>query len=52
VARALAELQADAKDPEVNLMATLIRASKARVSVGEVMEALADVFGYYEEPGI
>jgi methylmalonyl-CoA mutase N-terminal domain/subunit len=52
VARALADLQADARDPEVNLMEPLIRASKARVSIGEVMEALADVFGYYEEPGI
>jgi methylmalonyl-CoA mutase N-terminal domain/subunit len=33
-------------------MEALIQASKARVSVGEVMEALAEVFGYYEEPGI
>ncbi|MGC9154199.1 MAG: acyl-CoA mutase large subunit family protein [Ferrimicrobium sp.] len=52
VARALAGLQADARDPEVNLMEPLIRASRARVSVGEIMEALAEVFGYYEEPGI
>ena len=52
VAAALTELQTQAKDPEINLMEALIQASKARVSVGEVMEALAEVFGYYEEPGI
>jgi methylmalonyl-CoA mutase N-terminal domain/subunit len=50
--RALDALEADARDPERNLMPALIDAARARASVGEVMETLAKVFGYYEEPGI
>ncbi len=47
VTRALDELRADARDPEVNLMTALMAASRARASVGEIMDALADVFGRY-----
>jgi len=50
--RALDRLESEARDPERNLMPALIDAARARASVGEVMETLAKVFGYYEEPGI
>lgn len=49
VARALAHLVEESRDPEANLMPAMIEAVRARVTVGEVMEALASVFGYYEE---
>jgi methylmalonyl-CoA mutase N-terminal domain/subunit len=39
-----------ARDPEANLMPALIEAARARVSVGEAMAALGEVFGLYEEP--
>ena len=32
-----------------NLMPPLLQASHARASVGEIMKALADVFGRYEQ---
>ncbi len=51
VQEVLARLAKSAADPEANLMEGLIEAARARASVGEVMEALAQVFGYYEEPG-
>ncbi len=47
VTRALDELRADARDPEVNLMSALMAAARARASVGEIMGTLADVFGRY-----
>jgi methylmalonyl-CoA mutase N-terminal domain/subunit len=46
---ALARLQHDAADPEVNLMPTLIATVKTYATLGEVMGSLADVFGRYVE---
>jgi methylmalonyl-CoA mutase N-terminal domain/subunit len=46
---ALARLRADAADPETNLMPTLIDASNAYVTLGEMMAALAEVFGRHTE---
>ncbi|HBI43753.1 MAG TPA: methylmalonyl-CoA mutase [Planctomycetales bacterium] len=45
--RRLAEVRRVAATKE-NLLPTLIEASRARCSVGEIMGALADVFGRYE----
>ena len=39
----------DARDPEVNLMPALIDAVQQYVTEGEIMDALADVFGRYVE---
>ena len=49
VAAALARLGAEAADPEVNLMPTLIDAVRAYATEGEIMDTLADVFGRYVE---
>src|SRR5690606_874595 len=49
VAAALARLRADAADPEVNLMPTLIEASRAYATLGEMMGALGEVFGRHVE---
>ncbi len=49
VERALATLAAEAADPEVNLMPSLIEASKAYVTLGEMMGTLAGVFGRHVE---
>ncbi len=46
---ALARLRADATDPEVNVMPALLDAVRAHATVGETMDALADVFGRYRE---
>jgi methylmalonyl-CoA mutase N-terminal domain/subunit len=46
---ALARLRADAADPNLNLMPTLIDASRAYVTLGEMMGAMADVFGRHVE---
>jgi methylmalonyl-CoA mutase N-terminal domain/subunit len=46
---ALARLKTQAADPEVNLMPVLIEASRAYVTLGEMMGALADVFGRHTE---
>lgn len=46
---ALAALATNAADPEVNLMPTLIDASNAYASVGEMMRAMAGVFGRHIE---
>jgi len=46
---ALARLHVDAADPEVNLMPALMEASRAYVTLGEMMGAMADVFGRWEE---
>ena len=40
---------AEAADPEVNLMPTLIEASRAYATLGEMMNAMADVFGRHVE---
>lgn len=47
---AIRRLVDEARDPERNLMPALIDAARARASVGEVMMALGEVFGLYEEP--
>src|SRR3954470_11288908 len=49
VDRALARLRADAADPEVNVMPALLDAARAYATVGETMDAMADVFGRYRE---
>ncbi len=49
VADALARLRAEAADPETNLMPALIAASEVYVSLGEMMETLAGVFGRHVE---
>jgi methylmalonyl-CoA mutase, N-terminal domain len=45
----LARLRAEAADPETNLMPTLIDASTAYATLGEMMSAMADVFGRHTE---
>ena len=39
----------EAADPEVNLMPTLIEASHAYATLGEIMDTMADVFGRHTE---
>ena len=46
---ALARLRADAGDPLVNTMPALLDCARAYATVGETMDALADVFGRYRE---
>ncbi len=46
---ALAKLRTEAADPEVNLMPTLIEASQAYATLGEMMSAMAEVFGRHTE---
>jgi methylmalonyl-CoA mutase, N-terminal domain len=46
---ALARLRADAADPERNLMPDLLDAVRAYATVGEIMGALATVFGRWTE---
>ena len=41
--------RAEAADPEVNLMPTLIDAVKTYATLGEIMDTLADVFGRHVE---
>jgi len=45
----LAKLRSEAADPEVNLMPTLIEASQVYATLGEMMAAMADVFGRHTE---
>jgi methylmalonyl-CoA mutase N-terminal domain/subunit len=45
----LARLAADAADPEVNLMPTLIDAAVARATLGEMVAAMGSVFGWWDE---
>ena len=49
VAAALDKLRTEAEDPEVNLMPTLIEASQAYATVGEMMSTMAGVFGRHVE---
>ncbi len=49
VAHALARLRADAGDPEVNLMPALLEAAGVYATVGETMDAMAEVFGRHRE---
>ena len=46
---ALARLRMDAVDPSINLMPALLDAARAYATVGETMDAMADVFGRYRE---
>jgi methylmalonyl-CoA mutase N-terminal domain/subunit len=46
---ALARLRTEAADPEINLMPTLIQASQAYATLGEIMNTMADVFGRHTE---
>jgi len=45
----LHEMQVAAGDPAVNLMPVTIEAVKARASMGEIVEALKEVWGMYKE---
>ena len=45
----LAKLRSEAADPEINLMPTLIEASQVYATLGEMMSAMADVFGRHTE---
>ena len=46
---ALARVRADAAEPTVNLMPALLDAADSMATVGETIDALADVFGRYRE---
>ena len=46
---ALDRVRRDAADPEINLMPALLEASTAMVTLGEMMSAMADVFGRWDE---
>ena len=53
VTAALGRLAAEAAQPEVNLMPTIIDAVKTYATLGEIMSTLADVFGrHIEVPSI
>jgi methylmalonyl-CoA mutase N-terminal domain/subunit len=49
VAAVLDRVRVEAADPEHNLMPCLIDAGRAYATEGEIMNALADVFGRYVE---
>jgi methylmalonyl-CoA mutase N-terminal domain/subunit len=49
VEAALARIRGDAAEPDVNLMPGLIDAVSTQATVGEIVGALADVFGRYRE---
>ena len=49
VDKILAQLAAEAADPEVNLMPTLIEASHTYATLGEIMGTMANVFGRHTE---
>ncbi|NKB40974.1 MAG: methylmalonyl-CoA mutase [Ilumatobacter sp.] len=49
VEKVLAKLAAEASDPEVNLMPTLVEASHAYATLGEMMGTMAGVFGRHVE---
>jgi methylmalonyl-CoA mutase N-terminal domain/subunit len=53
VEAALARVSSDAADPTVNLMPALLEAVQTHATVGEIMNAMAEVFGRHrEEPVI
>jgi len=53
VEHTLARLRADAAEPTVNLMPALLDASRAYATLGEIVDALASVFGrWVEQPRI
>ncbi|MDA3010614.1 MAG: methylmalonyl-CoA mutase family protein [Actinomycetota bacterium] len=45
----LERLRAEAADPEINLMPTLIEAAQAYATLGEIMSAMGSVFGRHVE---
>jgi methylmalonyl-CoA mutase N-terminal domain/subunit len=49
VQAALDRLRGDAADPTLNLMPALIHAADSYATVGEMIDALADVFGRWDE---
>ena len=49
VSQVLDHLRTEAADPDVNLMPVLIQASSAYATLGEMMSAMADVFGRHTE---
>jgi len=49
VESALATLRTHALDPEINPMPALIDASKARVTLGEMISEMGSVFGWWQE---
>jgi methylmalonyl-CoA mutase, N-terminal domain len=49
VEAALARVSADAADPVVNLMPALLDAVTTHATVGEIMNAMAEVFGRHRE---
>ena len=49
VERALAAVRAAAGQAETNLMPAIIEAAGAYATLGEIMTALGDVFGYHVE---
>jgi methylmalonyl-CoA mutase, N-terminal domain len=53
VERALERVRVDAREPTVNLMPALLDASRAYATLGEIVDALASVFGrWVEQPRI
>ena len=46
---ALTKLRTEAADPDINLMPTLIEASQAYATLGEMMNTMADIFGRHTE---
>jgi methylmalonyl-CoA mutase N-terminal domain/subunit len=50
VQRVLKELQTAAEQPDVNLMPLLVEAVEAYATVGEITQALRDVWGEYRQP--
>jgi len=52
VRRVLKDLQTAAEQPDVNLMPLLIEAVEAYATVGEITQALRDVWGEYRQPAV
>ncbi|MFM7065126.1 MAG: methylmalonyl-CoA mutase [Actinomycetes bacterium] len=49
VTAVLGRLAAEAADPEINLVPTLVEASHARATLGEMVQSLGSVFGWWDE---
>jgi methylmalonyl-CoA mutase N-terminal domain/subunit len=49
VAKALARVRTEAADPEINLMPAFVDAVNVYATLGEVVDALAEVFGRWVE---
>ena len=52
VASALARVSADARQPDVNLMPAIVEAARAYATEGEVVDALALVFGRWRDQAV